>query len=344
MKICIVDDEREVREGIIRKCRAIGRNLEVLDAGFGRQALEFVLRHRPDLVLMDILMPGMNGLQLLQHIKPILPRVQVVFVSGYSDFEYARQAIRLEISDYLLKPVDEDDLLKVIRKAEQKLFEDMSTDWNNIISELNRSYVDIGNVRHHSPTLWFNSSVPKAIVLRNSDDHADMAGKEVVSFDDRVVGCVSVVTCTEEGPNIFVSSSEFCEVYLWMRNKWFEDGTYDPSAKDASSSIAAAHRLMEAASLAHLSLGWVAEQLKIHPITLSKQYKLQTGTSFVDAVIARKLKTACQLLMETDMKIQDICREAGYGDDQFFARQFKKKYGVTPYEFRKRHRHKPEGS
>ncbi|OCT12550.1 hypothetical protein A8709_32535 [Paenibacillus pectinilyticus] len=344
MKICVVDDEQEVRESIIRKCKGLDMDLEVLDAGFGKQALEFVLQQRPDLVLLDIHMPTMSGLELVQCLKRDLPMTQSVFVSGYNDFEYARQAIRLEISDYLLKPVDEDELFAVIQKAEQRLYGQMTNDWNEIISELKRSFVDLRNIHFHSPALWCNSSVSKTVVLRNMKD-TGKAAKEILSFDDDVVGGVSIVDCSEEDPSpSFNSREQFCEFYLSVRNHWFEEGSYKLSGRGIAATIADAHRLLETESLTHLSLGWVAERLEIHPITLSKYYKIHQGISFVDALIVRKLKTACQRLLETELKVQEICKESGYGDEQFFTKQFKKKYGVTPNEFRKRHRSKNDGN
>ncbi len=117
IRMLIVDDEPVICEGL--RCtinwEEIGVHV-VGEAYDGAEALQIVNEQEVDVVLSDIRMEGMDGLQLAERLKDQFPNVRVIMLSGYEDFEYARQAIRLGVSDYLLKPVDIDELIEVVKK------------------------------------------------------------------------------------------------------------------------------------------------------------------------------------------------------------------------------------
>lgn len=87
----------------------------------GIMALEQARRHRPHIILADIRMPGMNGLELMQTISREMPGTQGIFISGHADFSYAREAIRQEARAYLLKPIDPEELADALERARRWL-------------------------------------------------------------------------------------------------------------------------------------------------------------------------------------------------------------------------------
>ena len=110
-KVLIVDDERFVRLGVKNEtdwaligCEVVG------EAADGAAALELFDRLSPDLVISDIKMPVMDGIELARRITEKKPNVKIIFLTAFSDFEYARQAVRLGVSDYLLKPFRDGEL------------------------------------------------------------------------------------------------------------------------------------------------------------------------------------------------------------------------------------------
>ncbi len=111
IKLLIVDDERHIREGIARVLdyESIGVTVVGL-AENGAQALELARETQPDILLTDICMPVMDGLELSRRILSIRPEIKILIISGYDDFAYARQAIENNVAGYLLKPVDPDEL------------------------------------------------------------------------------------------------------------------------------------------------------------------------------------------------------------------------------------------
>ena len=106
-RIILVDDEEEVRKSIIRKIdwQAVGFTV-VGDAENGEDALEKIEALEPDVVLTDIRMPYMDGLTLAEKIRQRYPSMKIVIFSGYDDFDYAKRAIKLNVTEYILKPVN----------------------------------------------------------------------------------------------------------------------------------------------------------------------------------------------------------------------------------------------
>lgn len=109
LKVFLVEDESLIREGLRDNIpweqygyRFVG------EAGDGEMALPLIRKSRPDLLITDIKMPFMDGLSLSKIVKEEFPKTKVVIISGYDDFEYAREAIEVGVDQYLLKPITRD--------------------------------------------------------------------------------------------------------------------------------------------------------------------------------------------------------------------------------------------
>jgi two-component system response regulator YesN len=113
----IVDDEKYVRMGIKNDTDWALIGCEVVaEASNGEMALELASEHRPDLVISDIKMPKMDGIELAGKLLEKYPDTKVIFLTAYNEFEYARQAVRLGVSDYLLKPFQDGELEGAIQR------------------------------------------------------------------------------------------------------------------------------------------------------------------------------------------------------------------------------------
>ncbi len=118
IKILIADDERLERElltDII--CRRMEHEAEVRTAENGRKTLEVAALWGADLILLDIEMPGLNGIQAARQLLEQRPQTKIIFITAYSLFSYAHEAVRLGACDYILKPVDPDDVERAVRRA-----------------------------------------------------------------------------------------------------------------------------------------------------------------------------------------------------------------------------------
>lgn len=121
-RVIMADDEAHIREGISRKINweALGFRL-VGEAENGQEALELAEQLHPDVILTDIQMPFLTGLELCKRSAIILPATKFVVFSGFDEFDYAQQAVRLNVSEYILKPIDTAELVAVLEKLKQQL-------------------------------------------------------------------------------------------------------------------------------------------------------------------------------------------------------------------------------
>ncbi|RXZ76730.1 response regulator [Paenibacillaceae bacterium] len=125
-KVFVVDDEPMIRYGLVSCVAWEEEGLQLLgEAANGEAALSRLSVEMADILITDIKMPLMDGLELIRHVKLLHPHIQVILVSSYSDFEYAREAVKLGVVvDYLLKPTMEpEDLLAIVRTCKARLDE-----------------------------------------------------------------------------------------------------------------------------------------------------------------------------------------------------------------------------
>ena len=126
-RIMLVDDEEEVRKAMIRKMDWESLGFTVVgDAENGQDALEKVELLEPDVVMTDIRMPYMDGLTLAARIREKYPSTKILIFSGYDDFEYAKQAIKLGVTEYILKPVSGQELAKILDKVRVSLDQEIA--------------------------------------------------------------------------------------------------------------------------------------------------------------------------------------------------------------------------
>lgn len=126
-RIILVDDEEEVRKSIIKKIDWQDAGFQVVgDAENGQEALEKIEALEPDVVLTDIRMPYMDGLTLAEQVRQKYPSIKIIIFSGYDDFEYAKQAIKLNVIEYILKPVNVEELTVILKKIQHTLDEEIA--------------------------------------------------------------------------------------------------------------------------------------------------------------------------------------------------------------------------
>lgn len=121
MRIVVVEDEVKIREGIARLIESQTGHVVLGEAVDGREGLEMILRFKPDLVITDIRMPNMDGLEMAKRLYEQKLPLHVVILSGYSEFEYAQKAIQFHVDNYLLKPIDQEELCEALQKIRIKL-------------------------------------------------------------------------------------------------------------------------------------------------------------------------------------------------------------------------------
>jgi two-component system response regulator YesN len=190
VKLIILEDELIQRQGILNKLLNSSLPIEVAgEAGNGIAGLELVKTVEPDIVITDIRMPGMDGLTFIQHAFAINPKLHFIIVSIYNDFNYAKQAIQLSVVDYLLKPVNNEELIdclsRVIKKIEleQKKTEEVAKLWKE-------QKVNHETIHQHMLTKFVQQGEKSGFNIVSRDE-------QIVSLKDRTSHYLSVVFILE---------------------------------------------------------------------------------------------------------------------------------------------------
>lgn len=162
--VLIVDDEPIVREGLAYIIDWQAAGFEIIgSASDGLEGIEMIRKYQPDVVLTDVQMPEMDGIEMVRYACSHGLRREFIILSGYSDFSYAKEAISLGVADYLLKPVDEEELLEALARISQKI---LLKEKQTVNQTLYQNYIDARQVRQ----FILNDQLDKELVMRMAFD------------------------------------------------------------------------------------------------------------------------------------------------------------------------------
>ncbi|RKP57301.1 response regulator [Cohnella endophytica] len=186
MKILLAEDEITIREGISAAIEWRDYGFELCgQAGDGLEALSLIDRFKPDIVITDIRMPRMTGLDLIESAKRTCPQLEFIILSGHNDFSYAKSALRFGVNDYLLKPCKPEELLDILLRTKRKIVKTRETEHTYNLSMAAVMEVSLGR--------WLRS--PKQPLEKradllagwNSDLRPTNLFVGVVRFDDQAI-------------------------------------------------------------------------------------------------------------------------------------------------------------
>ncbi len=136
-KVILADDEEEALFGIQRNLDWEGYGFEVVGTfGNGRDVMEFLETQEADIVITDIRMPFMDGIELAKNIYDSYPQTKVIIISGYGDFQYAKEAMSYRVMDYILKPVNAREMGEALQKVYETLEQEIRERQNRRIFRL----------------------------------------------------------------------------------------------------------------------------------------------------------------------------------------------------------------
>ena len=161
--VIVAEDEELLLNNLVKKIQNADPDFQVAGtAQTGDQALTLVEKLHPDVIITDIRMPVMDGISLLTKVRSQFPFIKFIITSGFSDFEYAKKAISLKVSDYLLKPVDPDELQEALQKIKRE-FQIASKDYESVF-----------NIGTASMTPAQIASVLKDFIIKNYRDDINL--------------------------------------------------------------------------------------------------------------------------------------------------------------------------
>lgn len=163
IKVLVIDDEDGIREGSARILSRMG--CEVYCSSLGEEGLEILSSRRPHIVLLDLKMPGMDGMEVMRHIHEIDPNVLVIIITGFATVETAIEAMKQGAYDFIPKPFEPDPLRIVVNRAKERILLRLETD--KLEREQRRTLADLGMEKSRIRTII--ESLPNGLVVTNTE-------------------------------------------------------------------------------------------------------------------------------------------------------------------------------
>lgn len=338
-QVIVVDDELVIRNGVTNFINSEIEDLKVLNSfSDGTEAIDFLKTNDIDIVISDIKMTHVSGIELAKYISENKPFIKVILLSGYREFEYARSAIQYGVKEYILKPTNFTEFKEVLSqvknelnqsrtKKDQVLFMDkIKLLYSNILSNKKneakeillsvfkdiRDY-SIKDMRQYLFYLYeiifdkfnlylkipFNSERFDLNQLLLQENTKDLKDY-ALDMLDRIF---NLLLNEEEAPNDFLLQ----DIKKYINEHLHED----------------------------ISLQDVADKMFFSTVYFSRFFKKQTGETFSSYLLRTRMEYALKLL-EKNKKVTEISEACGYHDPSYFTRIFKEYYKYTPKDYARR--------
>lgn len=354
--LLIVDDERWTRDTVKtlvdQELWGITRLEEAVN---GEQAIRNIQESRPDIVITDMKMPGMDGIGLLEVLERDYPNLPVIVLSGYQDFMYTRQAIKAKAIEYLPKPVDGEELNQALgkaimekRKLEQQqmsypLFASKQPEITSLLDPfygtLAFSLKELNEVQFEATVQQFLTQItPK--LKQNESLHYRLHQQFLLLMED--VMKQHDVTIEDLG----FKRKEFMyhpaiPVETVLMNVQVIGKTAIQKIKKGAKQKTRVNLdeikqyIQENYSSPDLSLGMISKKFYISKEYLTTAFKKKFGCNITEFIIEYRMEKAKELVETTTLQYKTISSMIGYEDVSYFYRLFKKVYGTSPGSMRK---------
>ena len=357
--VLVVDDEKMPRE--ILKNYLPWEELRVdrvEEAEDGQQALELARQHRPDIVISDVKMPRMNGLELAAKIRELWPDCQFVFLSGYTDKEYLKGAIKLKAASYVEKPIDLDEVAGVLREVTGELESrarpdpnllfyrgeegDLSTPGNGAVYAFDKTVLtELGNrIRHkrRGETMELLGALYRQIrrcegtppeTVRNL--YCQIVFALLAAAESRHITAV-----TEQGDYLLYTAvrqptmKQLWETLSAAMQTYF--AAVEANAQDIVTRVdeyLAAHYADST-----LTVQSMASDLGFVHTYLCSAYKKNCGRTINQKLTELRISRAKDLLADPSRKLYEVAHQVGYTDGKYFGKLFTKEVGSPPKLYR----------
>ena len=345
-KLVVIDDEYLVIEGIRVMLKRIGKDYELVgSASDGQTALELIENVHPDVVFVDIRMPGLSGLEVIEHFYKKYPDMIFVLVSAYKEFEYARKGMELGVHSYLDKPVTMDKLKNTLEKIDEEFQErpdNTDVEHQRVIQDLRLSINAIVELINDSSTENWEEEVQRIQLLLKKANYNLSEYKEE-SYKLTMAVSAAFYEKWKQYEHDFnfplfnnieeLQTIEEVDEYVFLiLQRIFE--------KISVRKIGSSHRVITQI-LDYINqnysqdfgLNEMAEMVHMNHAYLSILFKDEVGISFVRYLTQIRMAHAKELLLKGE-KVQDVSVAVGYNNYRYFCNIFKKEEGVTPMQFK----------
>ena len=363
MKILIVEDEWKTLKGLSNLIAELGGEYEMTgQARSGEEGIRMAMELHPDIIITDIRMNGMTGLEMIKALNEEKLDCRYIILSGYAEFQYAKEAITIGISEYLLKPVTAASLTAVLRKVKEEIREEKEksrlleryfvsyekynefldkTDYTGVDRKLIQDFLKLGSAGEEG------MFIDEYLAAVGENNYRSLLLRQYMTID--IFFCVQeflkgLSVCADEIPPELgdikyipkiVGSEEQTVSYLKELFAFAISERDRVSGNRYGSLIDTAKQyLAEHFESNDVSLNTVAAQVGVSSSYFSSIFKQETGQSFVEYLTKLRIDKACELLRCTTLRTSEIGERVGYNDPHYFSATFKKVTGVSPKDYK----------
>lgn len=347
-KAVIIDDEPWTRRVIraLAHWEQLGIELAA-EACDGAAGLELIAGTRPDIVLTDVKMPRMSGLELVGTLRERGDNTAVIIISGYDDYDFVRAALQYDVFDYLLKPIDEKELNERLSECVRRLACARSTGASALRGELpDKPWLN--SFRQQQREIYAalcanNQKLLKSKFQQLKKLSADAQQSEQIYMYYALAGGLQKYLAEygvsgEQafGPHglsySFEHSAEHMLGYMCEMHLAAAEAVKRAVSRRGRIDIEAVKRYVLENYDKGVSLESASEVFFVSREYLSRCFKAETGQGFADYVCACRMQRAKQLILEYGVPLKQVGALLGYLDPAHFYKAFKKYYGITPGE------------
>ncbi|REE69677.1 two-component system response regulator YesN [Paenibacillus taihuensis] len=340
-RILLVDDEQMIKLSLRKIISETHPDFVIVgDASDGQEALGLAARERPHVIITDISMPVMGGLELIRHIHESGEPTEIVILSGYGEFDYAQEAIRCGVADYILKPMRVSAVKELMLKLYAKHLE-------RIESMQTRSSLSCEFFYDAEALFEMIWKTDEASVLAEAARvQRKITGSELQEEQKRSI-LLDLAAALQRQAELRGASvafelqwserlEELCELFRSMllhaiqQVRSSRNWGKHPAIREAVQVIESRY------ADPNLKLDELLNQLGMSVTHFYNLFKQETGKSFITYLIEYRMDEAKALLERNrEMKTYEIGERVGYPDYPHFTKLFKKTVGVTPSEYKK---------
>jgi YesN/AraC family two-component response regulator len=350
MKALVVDDERMIRCGIqaIVPWERLGIH-GIFTAASGKEALSIVKSQQPDIVITDIQMAEMTGIELIAAIRSLQKNIKIIVVTGYDEFDYARECLRMQVQDFLLKPVDEEVLIKTIR-AQVKAIK--AAQAKQVEHKNNKGQLDMFREVYREFISKINENIGNTKQVLRIFESLCSATNSYNITDQYVMRCCFEIACTVYY-NYVVESKEHVDSKLNMllfslinagRQERYEithsflEKLLHVAENEAQELVTKVKAYINEHWNEDISVAGIASYFYLSPNYFSRLFKRIANEGCNEYIVRKRIENAQYLLATTTMKIGKIAQEVGYRDTNYFSLAFKRNMGISPGQYREQKR------
>lgn len=341
MRVLIAEDQNLIRQGL-RKIISELPGIDVDEESDGLAAWRTYKRRSADLVLTDIVMPEMDGLELISRIREYDDVCSAVIISGYDKFDYAQRAMRYGVRDYLLKPVRRERILEIFRQRKAEY--DQRTEWmNHLYTSLWNACLageepleEPGSLRFKANGRLLAASSSLGVCPQVEDTGYTLCRRLAeVSENTALFIAYGPFSAQMKGEGVEIEAVEVCCGQGYLAAIRQLAGVWKLREEDQrDEGVRRVLKYVNRNYMKPLSLQSVAEEVGLHPNYLSALFTRNMSCSFTFYLRRLRVEKAKTLLRMTRRKVSDIAVSVGFSDSRYFAKVFKSLTGITPQQYR----------